>query len=127
VNVTVVEWADLRLGVAMSADAVPWIPQRQPCTGVTGPTGVGLANAGSVGGSPGPVQAGDAAQARLFSQLLRDEIATLQQLAASAEERWMGPDRRDSGPTPEPVRRVRARIEDVWRLLQALGDRFPDA
>ena len=56
-------------------------------------------------------RAADIAQARLFDDLLQEEIAELQELAEHAQSR--------------ELLRVNARISEVRRLLDALRDRFP--
>ena len=72
------------------------------------------------------IRAGDAAQADVFSGLLRAEIADLAELITIAEARWMT--RCDAGwgnpRTPEPVLRLREKMAEVQRLLDALRTRF---
>lgn len=123
----VVRWVDLRFDGVVSAGAAPQILHRYGLSGATRSTGVGWAKADSAGSSSRPVQAADVAQARLFSELLQGEVVRLQGVVVAAEERWMCPDRRANEPVPEPVRRVRARLEEVGWMLQALRDRFPHA
>jgi len=73
-----------------------------------------------------PVHANDAAQARLFSEILQTEIAELEHLIATAEARWTT--RCDAGwgnpRTPEPVLRLREKLAEVQRLLLGLQARF---
>jgi hypothetical protein len=68
-----------------------------------------------------PSSAGDIAQARIFDDILRDEVAELQELAAAIEARAGVPD--DPRHNKE-LQRVKARINDVLRMLDALRDRF---
>lgn len=73
-----------------------------------------------------PVHPADQAQARLFDDLIRCEIAELEELAATAEARWTR--RRESGigddHVPEAMVRLRARLQEAHDLLGALRDRF---
>jgi hypothetical protein len=69
-----------------------------------------------------PISAAEIAQARLFADTLQSEIAELQELAATIEARWAN--RREQRRQDE-LRRVRARVNEVRRLLDALRDRFP--
>ncbi|TGD85121.1 hypothetical protein BayCH28_22220 [Mycolicibacterium sp. CH28] len=73
-----------------------------------------------------PSHPNDAAQARLFSELMRAEIADLEDLMAVAQRRWSG--RRDAGwgssRTPEPVLRLREKIKEVQGMLDGLQARF---
>jgi hypothetical protein len=69
-----------------------------------------------------PPNAGDVAQARLFDNILQDEIAELWELAAAINARAADGD--------EPrhhknLQRVNVRINEVLRMLDALRDRFP--
>ncbi len=68
----------------------------------------------------------DAAQARLFSDLMQAEIEDLQDLIAVAERRWSS--RLDAGwgaeRTPEPVLRLREKLKEVQRLQKAMQARF---
>ena len=68
----------------------------------------------------------DAAQARLFSELMQAEIEDLEDLILVAERRWSS--RLDAGwgaeRTPEPVLRLREKLKDVQRLQKALQARF---
>ncbi|AQT79387.1 hypothetical protein B1R94_09095 [Mycolicibacterium litorale] len=68
----------------------------------------------------------DVAQARVFAELMRGEIADLEDLMGIAQDRWTG--RRDAGwgspRTPEPVLRLREKIKEVQRLLDSLSARF---
>jgi len=72
-----------------------------------------------------PAQPAEIAQARVFEGLLQAECAELQELAhrmAGAEHRQAEPD--DSRQSGE-LTQIRARIEEVHGLLQALQGRFP--
>jgi hypothetical protein len=69
-----------------------------------------------------PSSAGDIAQARLFDDILHDEIAELQELAAAIEARA---GERDEPRHNKELQRVNARINEVLRMLDALRDRFP--
>ena len=76
-----------------------------------------------------PVNAADAAQARLFAEILRDEIAQLEEIARSAQARLVRRGEGDIGDR-EPLQEIaqlRARLEEAHRLLNALCDRFPQA
>jgi hypothetical protein len=68
----------------------------------------------------------DAAQARLFSELMQAEINDLEDLIAVAQDRWES--RCDAGwgatRTPEPVLRLREKLREVQRLHAALQARF---
>lgn len=68
----------------------------------------------------------DAAQARLFYEVMQAEIDDLEHLIAVAEHRWSS--RRDAGwgaeRTPEPVLRLREKLKEVRRLQAALQARF---
>jgi len=74
-----------------------------------------------------PPHAGDIAQARLFDDILSAEIADLEQLAQSAEARWM---RRCEGDglvgRPDMLKSLHERIAEARRLLRTLRTRFPD-
>ncbi|MGY4712863.1 hypothetical protein ACXDF8_25490 [Mycolicibacterium sp. CBM1] len=78
------------------------------------------------GSGPGPIHPNDAAQARVFSQLIQAEIDDLQVLMAIAQHRWAG--RREAGwgrtSTPEPVLRLREKIKELDRLRNRLEARF---
>jgi hypothetical protein len=69
-----------------------------------------------------PPSAGDIAQARLFDNILHDEIAKLRELAAAINARAVD---RDELQHHKELRRVNARINEVLRMLDALRDRFP--
>jgi hypothetical protein len=74
-----------------------------------------------------PAQAADAAQARLFDEILQIEIAELDELAEAAKRRWLRRRERGTGADTPPVALVqlRDRAAEVRRLLHALRDRFP--
>lgn len=76
---------------------------------------------------PRPPQPAEIAQARVFEGLLQAECAELQELAhrmagANAKDRL--PEADDSRPSGE-LTQIRARIDEVHGLLQALQGRFP--
>jgi hypothetical protein len=68
----------------------------------------------------------DAAQARLFNELMQAEIEDLEDLILVAERRWSS--RLDAGwgaeRTPEPVLRLREKLKEVQRLQKSLQARF---
>jgi hypothetical protein len=66
--------------------------------------------------------AADMAQARLFDDILQDEMAELQEIAAAIEARAAD---RDEPRHSKELQRLNARISEVRRLLDALRDRFP--
>ena len=75
-----------------------------------------------------PAHPADVAQARMFDALLQGEIGELEQLVASMEQRWLrrcerGSD--DENRPPEGLVRMRGRVSEAHRLLDALRDRFP--
>jgi hypothetical protein len=74
-----------------------------------------------------PTQAADVAQARMFETILLSEIAELEDLVASSERRWLR--RRERGidtqeHPPEALARLRGRVVEAQRLLDALRARF---
>ncbi|MCI4675163.1 hypothetical protein [Candidatus Mycolicibacterium alkanivorans] len=73
-----------------------------------------------------PFHPNDAAQARVFAEVMRAEIAELEELIAMAQVRWAN--RLDAGRgssrTPEPVLRLREKRNEVQRLLDGLQVRF---
>ena len=74
---------------------------------------------------PRPPQPAEIAQARVFERLLRAECAELQQLAhRMAGDKYQQPEPDDSRPSGE-LTQIRARIDEVHGLLQALQGRFP--
>jgi hypothetical protein len=74
---------------------------------------------------PRPPQPAEIAQARVFERLLRAECAELQQLAdRMAGDKYQQPEADDSRPSGE-LTQIRARIDEVHGLLQALQRRFP--
>jgi hypothetical protein len=74
---------------------------------------------------PRPPQPAEIAQARVFERLLRAECAELQQLAdRMAGDKYQQPEPDDSRPSGE-LTQIRARIDEVNGLLQALQRRFP--
>jgi hypothetical protein len=72
-----------------------------------------------------PPQPAEIAQARVFEQLLQAECAELQELAHRVSgDKYQQPDRDDARPFVE-LTQIRARIDEVHGLLQALQGRFP--
>jgi hypothetical protein len=72
-----------------------------------------------------PPQPAEIAQARVFERLLQAECAELQELAhRMAGDKYQQPAPNDSRPSGE-LTQIRARIDEVHRLLQALHGRFP--
>jgi hypothetical protein len=75
-----------------------------------------------------PAHPADVAQARMFDAILQGEIAELEQLAASMERKWLRRCERgidDENRPPEGLVRMRGRVLEAQRLLDALRDRFP--
>ncbi|MBS4730488.1 hypothetical protein MSM1_19890 [Mycobacterium sp. SM1] len=73
-----------------------------------------------------PLNAAEVAQAQLFEAVLRMEIAQLEQLARPLADRWMRLRRRRIGDDRPPAElvRLRAQIEEAYRLLATLRRRF---
>ena len=72
-----------------------------------------------------PAQPAEIAQAGVFERLLRAECAELQQLSdRMAGDKYQQPEPDDSRPSGE-LTQIRARIDEVDGLLQALQRRFP--
>ena len=72
-----------------------------------------------------PAQPAEIAQARVFERLLQTECAELQELARRmAGDKYQQSEPDDSRPSGE-LTQIRARIDEVHRLLQALQRRFP--
>jgi len=75
-----------------------------------------------------PAHPADVAQARMFDAVLQGEIAELEELVASMEQRWLRRCERgidDENRPPESILRMRGRVSEAQRLLDALRDRFP--
>jgi hypothetical protein len=75
-----------------------------------------------------PAHAGDIAQSRLFQTILNDELDELDDLVAAAERRWLRQRERDPGNSfgePYELQRLRDRVREARRLLDALNKRFP--
>jgi len=74
-----------------------------------------------------PVHAADMAQARLFDDILHDEIAELEDQAASAEARWIRRRERGIGDDKPPAALARLRSPNAQAQphLDAQRDRFP--
>jgi hypothetical protein len=74
-----------------------------------------------------PAHPADVAQARAFDAILQGEIADLEKLAASMERKWLRRCERgidDANRPPESILRMRGRVVEAQRLLDALRDRF---
>ena len=72
-----------------------------------------------------PAQPAEIAQARMFERILQAECAELQELAhRAAEDKYQQPGPDDSRPSAG-LTQIRARIDEVHRLLRALQGRFP--
>jgi hypothetical protein len=74
-----------------------------------------------------PAHPADVAQARMFDAILQGEIAELEQLAVSMERKWLRRCERgidDENRPPEGLVRMRGRVAEAQRLLDALRDRF---
>jgi ATP phosphoribosyltransferase regulatory subunit HisZ len=74
-----------------------------------------------------PAHAADVAQAQLFAEFLRNEVAELEELVNVAETRWS--ERRDrSGPDSyrpsETLLRLRGRLAEAQKLLENVRTRF---
>jgi hypothetical protein len=70
----------------------------------------------------------DVAQSRLFQTILVDELDELDDLIAAAERRWNR--QRETDPdaprvVPHALMRLRERVKEARRLLDALNKRFP--
>jgi len=75
-----------------------------------------------------PAHPADIAQARMFDAVLQGEMAELEELVASMEQRWLRRCERgidDENRPPESIVRMRGRVSEAQRLLDALRDRFP--
>jgi hypothetical protein len=85
----------------------------------------------SIRSAPGhrerPVQAADVAQARLFDEILQNEIAELEQIAEAAERQWLQRRVRGVGEDslPDALVRLGERVAEAHQLLNALRGRFP--
>jgi len=74
-----------------------------------------------------PAHPADVAQARMFDAVMRGEIAELEEIVASMENRWLRRCERgidDVNRPPESLVRMRGRVSEAQRLLDALRDRF---
>jgi hypothetical protein len=75
-----------------------------------------------------PAHPADVAQARVFDAILQGEIAELEELVASMEQRWLRRCERgidDEKRPPEGLVRMRGRVLEAQQLLDALRSRFP--
>ncbi|HUO40624.1 MAG TPA: hypothetical protein VMU34_23515 [Mycobacterium sp.] len=100
--------------------------QRPEPRRVSGPRSAPAA-AGTIDTSARPAHPADVAQARVFETILQGEIAELQHLIASVQRRSLG--RREHGidnvgQPAEAVMRLRGRLAETQRLLDALTARF---
>ncbi|ORV17901.1 hypothetical protein AWB95_05715 [Mycobacterium celatum] len=72
-----------------------------------------------------PVKPAEAAQARLFEEILQAEIAELRELAyRMAQSLDQQPASGSTGPAGHLLR-IHSRIDEIHRLLNALRGRFP--
>jgi hypothetical protein len=74
---------------------------------------------------PRPVQPAEVAQARVFEGLLQAECAELYELAHRMAGAVDQQPEKDSATPPWDLLQIRARIDEVQHLLQALRGRFP--
>jgi hypothetical protein len=74
---------------------------------------------------PRPVNPAEVAQARVFERLLQAECAELQELAHRMAGAGDQPSDLDSSVPSWDLMQIRARIDEVQCLLQALRGRFP--
>jgi hypothetical protein len=72
-----------------------------------------------------PAEPAEIAQARVFEGLLKAERAELQELAHRVAGAKYQPAEPDSSRAPGDLTQIRARIDEVHELLQALQERFP--
>jgi len=75
-----------------------------------------------------PAHPADVAQSRLFQTILVDELDELDDLIAAAERRWKR--QRENDPdapvvVPHALLRLRERVKEARRLLDAMNKRFP--
>lgn len=64
----------------------------------------------------------------MFDTILLGEIAELEELVASMEQRWLRRCQRgidDEKRPPESLQRMRGRVSEAQQLLDALRARFP--
>jgi hypothetical protein len=87
---------------------------------VIGPRKLTAANA-----LPRPVMAAEVAQARVFEDLLQAEAAELHELAHRVARGGDKQSDLDSSASAWDLLQLRARIDEVQKLLQALRGRFP--
>jgi hypothetical protein len=75
-----------------------------------------------------PAHPADVAQARMFDAIMQGEIAELEAIVTSMEQRWLKRCERgidDAHRPPEALVRMRGRVSEAQRLLDALEARFP--
>lgn len=95
------------------------IPQPRVARHVTGRRADALAR---------PAHPADVAQARVFDAVLRGEIEELEALVASMEQRWLKRCERgidDIDRPSEALVRMRGRVAEAQKMLEALRSRFP--
>ena len=80
---------------------------------------------GAASVAPRPVNPAEVAQARVFEGLLRAESAELQELACRTAGAVDQQSDMDSSAPSWDLMQIRARIDEVQGLLQALRGRFP--
>jgi hypothetical protein len=75
-----------------------------------------------------PIHRADLAQSRLFQQILTDEVDELEDLITAAVRRWERQAELDADKRhvmPHAILRLRERLKEARRLLDALNRRFP--
>jgi hypothetical protein len=75
-----------------------------------------------------PAHPSDVAQSRLFQAILLDELDELEDLIAAAERRWKRQREDESDAplvVPHALLRLRERVKEARRLLDAMHKRFP--
>ena len=75
-----------------------------------------------------PAHPADVAQARMFDAIMQGEIAELEELVATMEKGWLRRCERGmdgENRPPESLVRLRGRVLEAQRLLDALRARFP--
>jgi hypothetical protein len=104
----------------------PWAaPRKHNDTRVGAKTVIGRGTLTAASAIPRPVTPAEVAQARVFERLLQAESAELHELAhriPAAAERQID---NDSSASSWDLVQIRARIDEVQRLLDALQGRFP--
>ena len=80
---------------------------------------------GATSAIPRPVKPAEIAQARVFESLLQAESAELLELAHRMAGGMDQPSDSDGSAPAWDLMQIRARIDEIQRLLQALQGRFP--